>query len=69
MKTPADAETVIFKRFGQRGLVWDTGVSGPLLRFDRHHVHILANLSVSRGGELPQTTTDDLEISGSEVLA
>ena len=35
-------------RFGQRGPVWDTGVSGPLLRFDRHHVHILASLSNRR---------------------
>ena len=34
----------------------DTPLSGSLLRLLCHHAHMLANLSVSREGELPQIT-------------
>ena len=37
-------------------LTLDTRLSGPLLRPLCHHAHMLANLSVSREGELPQIT-------------
>ena len=52
MRKPARITYIVSARAPDSDL--DTALSGPLLRLLCHHAHMLANLSVSREGELPQ---------------
>ena len=60
MKIRKPARTTYIVSAGAPDSDLDTALSGPLLRLLCHHAHMLANLSVSREGELPQIKSDHL---------